>query len=62
LRRCWCTLNATTANRKSCHDGSKATFTGIGTGISRNARPLGATGKVLKNQLRNQFGDYYLTA
>jgi fatty-acyl-CoA synthase len=24
--------------------------------------PLGATGKVLKNQLRNQFGDYYLSA
>ncbi|HEX7931751.1 MAG TPA: 3-(methylthio)propionyl-CoA ligase [Paraburkholderia sp.] len=24
--------------------------------------PLGATGKVLKNQLRDQFGDYYLTA
>jgi fatty-acyl-CoA synthase len=24
--------------------------------------PLGATGKVLKNQLRNRFGDYYLTA
>ncbi|WP_434111977.1 3-(methylthio)propionyl-CoA ligase [Paraburkholderia caffeinilytica] len=24
--------------------------------------PLGATGKVLKNQLRDQFGDYYLSA
>jgi len=24
--------------------------------------PIGATGKVLKNQLRDQFGDYYLTA
>jgi acyl-CoA synthetase (AMP-forming)/AMP-acid ligase II len=24
--------------------------------------PLGATGKVLKNQLRNQFSDYYLSA
>jgi len=24
--------------------------------------PLGATGKALKNQLRNQFGDYYLSA
>jgi fatty-acyl-CoA synthase len=24
--------------------------------------PLGATGKVLKNQLRDQFRDYYLTA
>jgi fatty-acyl-CoA synthase len=24
--------------------------------------PLGATGKVLKNRLRDQFGDYYLPA
>jgi fatty-acyl-CoA synthase len=24
--------------------------------------PLGATGKVLKNQLRDQFGDYYVSA
>ena len=24
--------------------------------------PLGATGKVLKNRLRDQFGDYYLSA
>jgi acyl-CoA synthetase (AMP-forming)/AMP-acid ligase II len=24
--------------------------------------PLGATGKVLKNQLRDQFRDHYLTA
>ena len=27
-----------------------------------DAVPLGATGKVLKNQLRDQFRDYYLTA
>jgi hypothetical protein len=24
--------------------------------------PLGATGKVLKNRLRDLFGDYYLSA